>query len=78
MSIVHIRACDLKDDDPMKNVLEGMNKQEEQNVIISFKEAIEKGQCTVDEACHELEQFMGLWEGNRKFHLIPAYIASLK
>ena len=78
MSFVNIRACDVNDDDPMKAILDNMNKSEEERVIASAKKTLEEGKATPIQVCTKLKEFMGLWNGTRKFHLIPQYIVSLK
>ena len=78
MTTINIRACDFENNNPMKSILEDLNTREEELVISSIKNNIINGKITRNQACDNLNTFMQLWEGTRKFFLIPDYIESLK
>ena len=78
MSLISLRVCDFDQNDPMRGILKDMNRRQEEDVIATAKKLIKEGKITRIRMCVDLEKFMDVWDGARKFHLIPAYIASLK
>ena len=78
MSITNINLNDLSNDDPMRDLLQDMNRKEEQCLIDHAKRSLANGTTTPQEVHIKFIKFMALWApGKREFILIPEYLRTL-